>query len=49
MSIINIRTSYPKQSEIDKNPSVGYTKVNLNFGVIDFAKRSDLNWYGNKR
>ena len=47
--IINIRTSYPKQSEIDKNPSVGYTKVNLNFGVIDFAKRSALNWYGNKR
>ena len=47
--IINIRTSYPKQSEIDKNPSVGYTKVNLNFGVIDFAKRSALNWYGKKR
>ena len=47
--IINIRTAYPKQSEIDKNPSIGYTKVNLNFGVIDFAKRSSLNWYGNKR
>ncbi len=47
--IINIRTAYPKQSEIDKNPSIGFTKVNLNFGVIDFAKRSSLNWYGNKR
>ena len=47
--IVNIRTAYPKQSEIDKNPFPGYTKVNLNFGVIDFAKRKTLNWYGNKR
>ena len=27
--IINIRTAYPKQSEIDKNPSLGFTKVCL--------------------
>ena len=47
--IVNIRTSYPKQPEIDKNPKPGFTKVNMNFGVIDFAKRAALNWYGDKR
>ena len=47
--IINIRTAYPKQSEIDKNPSLGFTKVNLNFGFIDFAKRKAINWYEGKR
>ena len=47
--IINIRTAYPKQSEIDKNPNIGYTKVNINYGIIDFAKRSSLNWYEGER
>ena len=47
--IVNIRTSYPKQSEIDKNPGPGFTKVNMNFGLIDFPKRSALNWNGDKR
>tara|TARA_B100000795_G_scaffold113714_1_gene84308 strand:- start:13074 stop:15464 length:2391 start_codon:yes stop_codon:yes gene_type:complete len=47
--VVNIRTSYPKQSEIDKNISPGFTKVNMNFGLIDFPKRNELNWNGDKR
>mgnify|MGYP005702429861 FL=1 len=47
--VVNIRTSYPKQSEIDKNPIPGFTKLNMNFGLIDFARRDELNWNGEKR
>ena len=47
--IVNIRTSYPKQSEIDKNPEIGFTKVNMHAGLIDFPKRIALNWSGEKR
>ena len=47
--VVNIRTSYPKQSEIDKNPKPGFTKLNMNFGLIDFARRDELNWNGEKR
>ena len=47
--IVNIRTSYPKKSEIDKNPGIGFTKVNIHAGLIDFPKRTALNWNGDKR
>ena len=47
--IVNIRTSYPKNSEIDKNPQPGFTKVNIHAGLIDFPKRTALNWSGDKR
>jgi iron complex outermembrane receptor protein len=47
--IVNIRTSYPKKSEIDKNPGIGFTKVNIHTGLIDFPKRTALNWSGDKR
>ena len=47
--VVNIRTSYPKQSEIDKNPKPGFTKLNMNFGLIDFPRRDELNWNGEKR
>lgn len=47
--VVNIRTSYPKQSEIDKNPKPGFTKLNMNFGLIDFPIRDELNWNGEKR
>ena len=47
--VVNIRTSYPKQSEIDKNPKPGFTKLNTNFGLIDFPRRDELNWNGEKR
>ena len=44
--IINIRTAFPSQKDIDKNSPPGYTKVNMHFGLIDFAKRRSLNWNG---
>ena len=47
--IINIRTSFPSQKDIDKNKLPGYTKVNMHFGLIDKAKRNELNWNGQKR
>jgi len=47
--IVNIRTSYPKSTEIDKNPQPGFTKVNIHAGLIDFPKRKALNWSGDKR
>ena len=47
--VINIRTAFPNQKTINKNPLAGYTKVNLHYGVIDFAKRKALNWNGDKR
>ena len=51
--IINIRTSFPKSSEIDKVKSglfsVGYTKINSHYGITDNAKRDVLNWWGERR
>ena len=47
--IINIRTAFPKQKDIDKNKLPGFTKVNMHFGLIDFAKRRSLNWNGIER
>ena len=51
--VINIRTAFPSQKDIDKNTEgfvskilPGYTKVNMHFGLIDFAKRDELNWSG---
>ena len=47
--IINIRTAFPSQKEINKNPLPGFTKVNMHFGLIDKPKRKELNWNGEKR
>jgi len=47
--VVNIRTSYPKNSEIDKNTLPGFTKLNMHFGLIDFPRRDELNWNGEKR
>ena len=47
--IINIRTAFPSQKDIDKNDSPGFTKVNMHFGLIDKPKREELNWNGEKR
>jgi iron complex outermembrane receptor protein len=47
--IINIRTAFPSQKDIDKNKLPGYTKVIMHFGLIDKAKREGLNWNGDKR
>lgn len=48
--VINIRTAFPTQGDIDKNPSEGFTKVNMHFGLIDFPKREELIWWDpNKR
>ncbi|MAX69387.1 MAG: hypothetical protein CMP60_06860 [Flavobacteriales bacterium] len=47
--VINIRTAFPKLSQIEKNPSVGYTKITTHFGVTDHAKRDVLNWWGDNR
>ncbi len=44
--IINIRTAFPSQKDIDKNKLPGYTKVNMHFGLIDIPKRSELHWNG---
>ena len=47
--VINIRTAFPSQKDIDKNKSPGYTKVNMHFGLIDKPEREELNWNGDKR
>ncbi len=47
--VINIRTSFPKLTEIEKHPSIGYTKINTHFGFTDNAKRDEINWWGNRR
>ena len=54
--VINIRTAFPSQKDIDKNTISlvsrilpGYTKVNMHFGLIDKSKREELNWNGDKR
>ena len=47
--VINIRTAFPKQTQIEKNPLPGFTKINTHFGIIDHAKRDVLNWWGENR
>jgi len=47
--VINVRTAFPSQKDIDKNKLPGYTKVNMHFGLIDKAERDELNWNGEKR
>ena len=48
--VINIRTAFPTQKDIDKSPDKkGYLKANMHFGLIDFPKREALNWSGEKR
>ena len=47
--VINVRTAFPSQKDIDKNKLPGYTKVNMHFGLIDKANRNALNWNGEKR
>jgi outer membrane receptor protein involved in Fe transport len=47
--VINVRTAFPSQKDIDKNKLPGYTKVNMHFGLIDKAERNELNWNGDKR
>ena len=47
--VMNIRTAFPSQKDIDKNILPGYTKVNMHFGLIDKPKREELNWNGDKR
>jgi outer membrane cobalamin receptor len=54
--VINIRTAFPTQKDIDKSTTSlvsrvlpGYTKVNMHFGLIDKPKREELNWNGDKR
>ena len=47
--VINVRTAFASQKDIDKNKLPGYTKVNMHFGIIDKAKRNELNWNGEKR
>jgi iron complex outermembrane receptor protein len=42
--VINVRTAFPKQKDIDKNKLPGYTKVNMHFGLIDKSQREELNW-----
>ncbi len=47
--VINIRTAFPNQKDIDKNKLPGYTKVNMHFGLIDQPERAELNWNGDNR
>jgi len=47
--VINVRTAFPSQKDIDKSKYPGYTKVNMHFGFIDKAERDELNWNGEKR
>ena len=47
--VINIRTAFPSQKDINKNKPPGYTKVNMHFGLIDKPRRLELNWNGQKR
>jgi len=44
--VINVRTAFPSQKDIDKNKLPGYTKVNMHFGLIDVPKRNELHWNG---
>jgi iron complex outermembrane receptor protein len=44
--IINIRTAFPSQKDIDKNSYPGFTKINMHFGLIDIPKRKRLHWSG---
>ena len=46
--VINIRTAFPNQKDINKNKLPGYTKINMHFGLIDKPKRNELNWNGEK-
>ena len=43
--VINIRTAFPSKKDIDKHPSLGYTKINTHYGFIDFPQRSSLIWW----
>ena len=43
--VINIRTAFPSRKDIEKNPSIGYTKINCHYGFIDFPQRSSLIWW----
>ena len=47
--VINIRTAFPKLSEIELHPTAGYTKISTHFGVTDNAKRELINWWGDRR
>ena len=48
--VINVRTAFPSQKDIDKTPlKKGYLKVNVNSGLYDFPQREALNWNGDKR
>ena len=47
--IINIRTAFPSQKDINKNQIPGFTKVNMHFGLIDKPQREEINWNGEKR
>ena len=48
--VINVRTAFPSQKDIDKDPNKkGFLKVNMHSGVYDFPKREALNWNGEKR
>ena len=48
--VINVRTAFPSQRDIDKDPlKKGYLKVNLHKGLYDFPEREVLNWNGDKR
>ena len=48
--VINIRTAFPSQKDIDKDPEKkGFLKVNMHMGLIDKPKREILNWNGEKR
>lgn len=47
--VINIRSAFPSQKDIEKNKLPGFTKVNMHFGLIDIPKRKELHWNGEKR
>jgi len=47
--VINIRTAFPSQKDIDKNKLPGFTKVNMHMGLIDIPERKILHWNGEKR
>tara|TARA_B100001758_G_scaffold247960_1_gene269221 strand:+ start:4152 stop:6506 length:2355 start_codon:yes stop_codon:yes gene_type:complete len=47
--IINIRTAFPSQKDINTNKLPGFTKINMHMGLIDKPERQELNWNGDKR
>ncbi len=47
--IVNIRTAFPSQKDINKSKLPGFIKVNMHMGLIDKAQREELNWNGDKR